>query len=85
MAVTPAILLAKLQGLSISTDVIKHPPVMTVEVHIALAQLMHFRTCVMERLQCTLYAAGSKQVHRRRPWSGCQKLVSEGRQLEYYM
>lgn len=32
MAVTPAIVLAKLQGLSISAEVIDHPAVLTVEV-----------------------------------------------------
>ena len=32
MSVTPAILLAKLQGLSIDTEVISHPAVLTVEV-----------------------------------------------------
>ena len=32
MAVTPAILLAKLQGLNISAEVIDHPAVLTVEV-----------------------------------------------------
>ena len=32
MAVTPAILLAKLQGLDIPTEVINHPAVLTVEV-----------------------------------------------------
>ena len=33
MAVTPAILLAKLQGLNIDTEVIDHPAVLTVEVN----------------------------------------------------
>ena len=32
MAVTPAIVLAKLQGLNISTEVLDHPAVLTVEV-----------------------------------------------------
>lgn len=32
MAVTPAIVLAKLQGLNISAEVIDHPAVLTVEV-----------------------------------------------------
>ncbi|KAA6421085.1 MAG: hypothetical protein FRX49_08996 [Trebouxia sp. A1-2] len=32
MAVTPAILLAKLQGLDIPTEVISHPAVLTVEL-----------------------------------------------------
>ena len=35
MAVTPAIVLAKLQGLDISTEVLDHPAVLTVEVRSA--------------------------------------------------
>ena len=34
MAVTPGILLAKMQGLNISTEVIDHPAVLTVEVRL---------------------------------------------------
>ena len=42
MAVTPAILLAKLQGLNISADVTDHPAVTTVEVAGALNRKEQF-------------------------------------------
>ena len=71
MAVTPAILLAKLQGLNISTEVLDHPAVLTVEVHLRPPGLEIF--CYHAQLEIptlpvyltshVLNDSGGKQVH----------------------
>ena len=77
MAVTPAILLAKLQGLHISTEVITHPAVRTVEVRLGPASCREFSSAGSNsRYAC--WDAGSQSVYWSGPRSRRQKPVFEG-------
>ena len=55
MAVTPAILLAKLQGLNIDIEVIDHPAVLTVEVIHLVSSMFEIALLSAET---TAYAGG---------------------------